>query len=224
MNLQSQIFPAINIAMSDITVRFITPEEVRDTVQEMFSIDKTLIREPVSDELLNIMIESWQHHMKAGEFKISMVFDKNDSPLAMYTARMLPNLRGWLVGATKIKISQSNYYLSARIMAPALELMLTYMESQGYYKFWMTAPETHHNIRNKVIRTVCPMANRYGWVDEFVIPKNQKSDVALFDSHRRICTWSDVVVRLFYLKQEYRVELLRNQTSKDYVGTLITDL
>lgn len=206
------------------TVRFIEPNEVDEFVREMFSIDKTVIREVVSDETLSLMINHWTKSMLEGIFKISMVFDETRSPIAMYTARMLSINGGWCVGATKIKNPQVNYYVSARIMAPALELMLSYMEGLGYYKFWMTAPEIHHNIRNKVIRKVCPMMERYGWVDEEIIPQNAKSNVGLYEINRRVCTWSDVVVRQFYLKQEYRVELLRKLNSKDYRGTLITDL
>jgi hypothetical protein len=206
------------------TVRFIEAGEVNDLIREMFSIDRTLIREIVSDETLTYIIENWIKLIETEQFKISMVFDNNNSPIAMYTGRMMQVNGGWLVGATKIKIPQANYYISARLMTPALELMLSYMESHGYYKFWMTAPEMHHNIRNKVIRKVCPMMTRYQWVDEQIILQNQTSNIALFNLNRRICTWSDVVVRQFYLKQEHRVELLRKLHSKDYRGTLITDL
>jgi hypothetical protein len=210
--------------MKNTTVRFIEPDEVNDLVREMFSIDRTLIREPITEGHLEYMIKYWTQYMKEGIFKISMVFDENNSPIGMYTGRLLPGLGGWCVGSTKIKNPQVNYYVSARIMAPALELMLSYMEGIGYYKFWMTAPEKHHNIRNKVIRKVCPMMERYGWVDEAIIPKNEKSEAELYEMHRRICTWSDVVVRQFYLKQEHRIQLLRKLNSKDYRGTLITDL
>ena len=205
-------------------VRFIEPDEVREIVTEMFSIDNTLIREPVSEEALEVTIKFWMASMHRGELKISVLFDEENSPVAMYTGRMMPVNSGWCVGATKIKKPQSNYYISARLMTPALELMLTHMESLGYYKFWMTAPEMHHNIRNKVIRKVCPMMTRYEWVDEEIIPQNQNSKTALFNLNRRICTWSDAVVRMFYLKQEHRIELLKKTNSKDYNGTLITDL
>ena len=210
--------------MNNTTVRFIEPDEINELVREMFSIDNTLIREVITEEYLEKMITNWKEVMLAGEFKISMVFDENNSPIGMYTGRILPRLGGWLVGATKIKQPQANYYKSAKIIMPALELMLAYMEERGHYKFWMTAPEIHHNIRNKVIRAVCPMADRYGWVDEAIIPKNETSTMGLFNVHRRICTWSDAVVRLFYLKQEYRIELLKKLNLKDYNGTLITDL
>ena len=206
------------------TVRFIEAGEVNELIREMFSIDRTLIREIVSEETLTYIIENWIRLIETEQFKISMVFDSQGSPVAMYTGRMMQVNGGWLVGATKIKIPQANYYISARLMTPALELMLSYMESHGYYKFWMTAPEMHHNIRNKVIRKVCPMMDRYQWVDEQIILKNQTSSIALFNINRRICTRSDVVVRQFYLKQEHRVELLRKLNSKDYRGTLITDL
>jgi len=206
------------------TTRFIEPYEVRDLVIEMFSIDNTLVRQPISEDQLEMMISHWVQAMVEGVFKISMVFDDNNSPIAMYTGRLIPLNGGWCVGATKIKQPRVNYYVSARIMAPALELMLSFMEEHGYYRFWMTAPEMHHNIRNKVIRKVSPMMNRYDWVDEAIIPKNETSTTELFNVHRRICDWSDVVVRMFYLKQEYRIELLKKKNSKDYNGTLITDL
>lgn len=206
------------------TVRFIEAGEVDTLIREMFSIDRTLIREPVSDDSLDYIIKNWIQLIEAGQFKISMVFDEDNSPVAMYTGRMMPVNSGWLVGATKIKKPQANYYVSSRLMAPALELMLTHMESLGYFKFWMTAPEMHHNIRNKVIRKVCPMMTRYEWVDEEIILQNQNSSTPLFNLNRRVCTWSDTVVRMFYLKQEHRIEFLKKTNSKDYCGTLITDL
>ena len=110
-------------------VRFIEPDEVREIVTEMFSIDNTLIREPVSEEALEVTIKFWMASMHRGELKISVLFDEENSPVAMYTGRMMPVNSGWCVGATKIKKPQSNYYISARLMTPALELMLTHMEA-----------------------------------------------------------------------------------------------
>ena len=41
------------------TVRFIEAGEVNELIREMFSIDRTLIREIVSDETLTYIIENW---------------------------------------------------------------------------------------------------------------------------------------------------------------------
>ena len=205
------------------TTRFITPKEVK-LINTLFSVHSKLVGEELTPNELDSMIRYSRSLIEVDLMKITMVFDENDSPVAMYTARLFPKIKGWWVAATKIKVPTNHFSTTSKIMAPGLDLMLETLEAEGYYKFWMTAPEIHHNIRNKVIRAVCPMADRYGWVDEAIIPKNETSTMGLFNVHRRICTWSDAVVRLFYLKQEYRIELLKKLNLKDYNGTLITDL
>ena len=161
------------------TVRFINSDEIRH-IYTMFSIDKSLVGETLTSQEINTIAQGYREAMDLGYMKITMVFDENESPVAMYT--------------------------------------------EGYYKFWMGAPEVHHNIRNRVMIKHSKLAHRYQWFDEYIIPKGQKTDIKIYEFNRRICNWSDILVRMFVLKQEYRVELLRKLNSKDYHGTLITDL
>ena len=157
------------------------------------------------------MIEYWTNLTAKGFFKISVVFDSNNSPIAMYTARLLPNVAGWWVGATKIKLPNTNFNTSAKIMVPALELMLSDMEQNGYYKFWMVAPEHHHNIRNSVMKKYSKGLNRYEWFDEIMIPKGGRCNVPLFEMHRVVVNWTDTLVRMFVLKQDFREELVKER-------------
>ena len=205
------------------TVRFINSDEIRH-IYTMFSIDKSLVGETLTSQEINTIAQGYREAMDLGYMKITMVFDENESPVAMYTARLLPMATGWWVGATKIKEPTNHFNKTAKIMAPGLDLMLENLEAEGYYKFWMGAPEVHHNIRNRVMIKHSKLAHRYQWFDEYLIPKGQKTDIKIYEFNRRICNWSDILVRMFVLKQEYRVELLRKLNSKDYHGTLITDL
>ena len=62
---------------------------------------------------------------------------------------------------------------------------------------------------------------RYTSFDELVIPKGKRSNVHSWEIFRKICLWKDIVVRMFVLDQEHRVELLRSQNYSDYKGTII---
>lgn len=196
------------------TARFITPDELSPVVKELFSIDKTIIRQERTEDELAYLRGFWKSLMVNKEMMVSVVFDENNSPVAMYTARLVQRVAGWLVGATKIKKPNTTFYTSAKIMAPGLDLLLDTLETMGYYKFWMIAPEEHHNIRNRVMKKYSPALNRYDWYDELVIPAGEKSKVDLFEMHRFQVDWSDTLVRMFVLKQEYRAGLVKEQHNK----------
>lgn len=205
------------------TVRLINKEEL-NLVRELFSEDNNLVRQEINPEKLNSMITYWEECFDKNIMRISMMFDENNNPIAMYSGIMVPQVMGFMIGATKIKTAESNFFKSAKMLVPALEVLLTEMESLGYYKFWMAAPERHHNIRNSVMRKYSDMANRYIWYDECIIPKGEKSPIALYDVHRIVVHWSDVLIRMFVLKQEHRIEKLKEKNLEDYNGTNIDEL
>lgn len=196
------------------TARFISSNEVHEIVGDLFSIDKNIIRQLKTEEELKKIRENWIRWMESNEMKITVIFDENNNPLGMYTARLVPKISGWLVGATKIKKPNSNFYITAKIMVPGLELLIQEMENMEYYKFWMIAPENHHNIRNSIMKKYSPSLNRYEWYDEEIIPAGKKSKVPLFELHNNVVNWTDRVVRMFVLKQEYRNNLLKQNYHK----------
>lgn len=201
------------------TTRFITPKEVK-LVNTLFSVDSKLIGEELTPSDLDTIIQGYRLLLGQDLMKISMVFDENDSPVAMYTARLFPKIKGWWVGATKIKVPTNHFSTTSKIMAPGLDLMLETLEAEGYYKFWMGAPEQHHNIRNSVMVKHSNLLHRYDWVDELVIPKGERCNVEIFEQNRRTCNWTDILVRMFVLKQEHRIEHMRKQGHINYTGVL----
>ena len=192
------------------TARFITEHEMH-LVYEIFSNDRVLVRREISIEELANLVLLWQELIKNNEMKISMVFSPDGEPLALYCGRMIPKIGAWWAGATKIKNPSTNYNTSARIMQPALDLLIDEMERLGYYKWWLVMPESHHNIRNTIMKKYSPALNRYEWYDEQIIPAGKKSNIPLFEMHRFVTTWADVVVRLLVLKQEFREPLVKEK-------------
>ncbi len=64
--------------------------------------------------------------------------------------------------------------------------------------------------------------SKYKWFDETVIPAGGKSGVSAFDAVRGTIDWTDVVVRMFVLDQQHRVEILQQRKDlKDYKGTIL---
>ncbi len=202
------------------TTRFITTEEIDPIVTDLFSIDKTITRMEKTEEELTILRNQWKELSEKKQMLIPVVFDEAGQPVAMYSARLIPKIAGWWVGATKIKYPNTNFHTSAKIMVPALELLINKMEELGYYKWWMVAPENHHNIRNTVMKKYSPALRRYDWYDEKLIAKGKRSYVELYEMHRGVVDWTDVLVRIFILKQKHRVEYLKEQSSDDYEGTI----
>lgn len=196
------------------TTRFITADEVDPIVTELFSVDKSITRVIKTEDELKMLRNQWGNLLRQGEMLIPVVFDENNNPIAMYSARLIPKIAGWWVGATKIKNPNTNFHTSAKIMVPGLELLINEMENRGYYKWWMVAPENHHNIRNTVMKKYSPALNRYEWFDERIITAGERSEVPLFEMHRLIVPWTDVLVRLFVLKQEYRYQLVKDAHQK----------
>lgn len=202
------------------TAKFITIDELH-YIKMLFSKDSRSVGVELSEQKIDEMIERLKIRLQAGTAYIAMSFDEDENPLCMYVGTTLPRIGGWFIGLTKVLESTNHFNKTAPIIAQALELLILKMESMGYFKFWMVAPEKHHNIRNKIIKKHSAAANRYVWYDEAIAPKGQLTGIDAFDVYRNICHWSDVLVRMFVLKQEHRIEILKQQNHADYKGTVI---
>lgn len=202
------------------TMRFVTADELHH-VRTLFSIDRRSVGVEFSDEDVENLIVRLTRRINTGMVHVPMVFDEAGTPLCMYVGFELPKIGGWWVGLTKVLAPTNHFNQHAPLLAPALNALIELMESKGYYKFWMAAPEKHHNIRNRIMRRHSVMLDRYNWVDEDVIPRGQKSNFEAFNMHRAMCDWSDIVIRMFVLKQSERVEIFKKQGHVDYNGTII---
>ncbi len=204
--------------------RFLTANEVIDTVVYMYSNDQNNVRMPLTSEKIHELARSYYDRVLNNTGSVCAVLNDAGNIIATYAVIEHPEFAAWRVAGTKVLESTNHYTKTARILAPGIDAVIEKMESKGYYKWWMIAPEQHHNIRNKIMRKYSKLLGRYDWYDDLVIPANSaETGVKSFDNYREIIDWSDTVARLFVLRQEHRVEIFRNKNFKDYKGTMLND-
>ncbi len=202
------------------TVRFITPDEV-DFIRHLYSIDRRSVGIEFDDAKIDRIVAGTRDLLSKDMCAVPMVFNEEGTPIGMYLGYDIPRVGGWMVGLTKVLQSTNHFNTTAPMLAPALNMLIERMEKRGYYKWWMGAPESWHNIRNKIMRRHSYMLDRYDWVDETVIPRGQTSPFSLYNSFSSPCNWSDIIIRMFVLRQQHRVDYLRQQNHTDYKGTVI---
>jgi hypothetical protein len=203
------------------TVRFITADEV-DFIRHLYSIDRRSVGIEFTDEKIDRIVNGTRNLINQDICAVPMVFDPSGEPIGMYLGYDIPRVGGWFVGLTKVLHSSNHFNITAPMLAPALNMLIERMENKGYYKWWMGAPESWHNIRNKIMRRHSYMLDRYDWVDEDVIPRGQTSPVDLYNAYSSPCDWSDITIRMFSLRQEHRVAHLKQRTTQDYRGTVLS--
>jgi hypothetical protein len=210
--------------MSNYQTRLITIDEVENCFNVLFAEDDKIFRVSKDGEKVVSMISMVKKFMATNIAVMTAVFDMDENvPVAMYTGYKFPTLKGWIVGLTKVAGKYNHFNKSAPIMAPALDLLISEMESQGYYKWWMIAPEQHHNIRNTIMKKHSKFLGDYQWFDEEIIPKGKTSPTQIFNAFRgeSALDWTDLTVRLFILNQSKRVDYLRQTEHTDYKGTIV---
>lgn len=202
-------------------IRFIESDELQ-YLKYMFDIDPALLGIKLTRDEINCLLSRFEHGMTITKTnRIAMMFDEDRNPVAMYSCIEFPAVASWAIKLTKVLNVATHYNISAKMSAPLLDFLINAMEQKGYYKFWMTATEQHQNNRNKVMCKFSKALPRYTWYDEQIISKGTTSLTSAFDAGRPINYQSDALVRLFMLKQKYRVEILKEQKCKDYNGTII---
>jgi len=108
------------------------------------------------------------------------------------------------------------------ILPTFVELCKT-MENKKYYKFWISNTEEFLNKVSAEFQSDNFM-KRYKWYDEDIIPVGKQSKFAAYNLNRNINYTNEIVVRIFVLSQQERIELFRELNYDNYSGTLIENL
>lgn len=202
-------------------VKLLNEDEIVGAVQHVFTKNPKNVRMELSQERILALGESYRDRVKNNTGCVSAVIE-SEEVLGLYAAIEYPEVGAWRVAGTAVAEYTNHYARSAELLAPALDALIGHMEDKMYFKWWMIAPEQHHNIRNKIMRRYSQMLGRYTWYDELVIPPNTlNTGIPAFDNFREVIDWSSAVSRMFVLQQEHRVELLRKLNPPDYVGTIL---
>lgn len=176
-------------------------------VRTMFKMNPTIEKKVLNPEEIEIYVQHLAKGIKEDKTYVVMSFD-NGEPITMYVTYVYEKIRACYIGLTKIAKPSVNFMTTAKLMAPAFDFHTNLMEQRGYFKIWMTASERNHNIRNAIMRKYSSKISHYDWYDEVVVPSGEMSGVPYFDYNRlSVNTDSSVVVRLFILKEEHRLNL-----------------
>jgi len=142
-----------------------------------------------------------------GSRKVAVTFNDKNEPLAFSMGTKKNFGAMWIQGLTVIRNSDDDKFWDRdriNYVGDSMELLVNYMESIGYYKFWDISSARMLNAGKRLLGTQNNFLNRYNSYDEGTIPKGQKSGVDWWDMHRRIHPEEDMVVRFYVLKQEHR--------------------
>jgi hypothetical protein len=190
--------------------RFIDSNELH-LIKKLFSKNKLIAEKELSDTEIDLKISQIKDRIDSGLLKISIIFNENQEPYAMRSGFYIKKAGAWYLSATKLIQPENHYNITARNLAPGLDLLINHMESLGYYKFWNAGPERQQDIRTKIMCKYSKMLGCYDWYNECLIPKGKRSDIDAYEVFRNVSNSSDVMIRLFVLKQEEREKLIREQ-------------
>lgn len=186
--------------------RIITADEL-DFVRDIFKEDPTIEKKPLTNDEIETYISHFRDGIISNQTLISMSFI-DEKPVVMDVVYLYPQTGTCYFSLVKTIKRNVHYKTSAKLMAPAFDILAQRLQEMGYFKVLMTATERNHNIRNLIMSECSEYLGQYDWYDEFVIPQNQISSVLLYDRYRFSTSEQTVVVRMFSLKQEYRKKLL----------------
>jgi hypothetical protein len=198
------------------TARLITTEEI-DLVETLFDNNRSVLKKDLEPTDMSGLIQSLKDTHSKGISHISMTFDDANVPYGVYVGYEVPRVQGWVFGMSKVRSHKHHYRTTAEAVSKSFDLLIEHMENKGLYKWWTTNPERYLRRRPKIMREFSKYLDRYDYYDELVIPSGQLANIALFDAFRPIVDWSDILVRMYVLKQRHRVQFLRKQHAS-YIG------
>ena len=144
--------------------------------------------------------------LREGAMQISVALNDNDEAEAFYVGAAMPSVQAWVIHGPRVAKSSVVYSTSAKKCAPALDLLLEYMQERMYFKFWQVDIGDRHLRRKTIMDNYSKFSSWYDTYDEVHIPKNFTTGIMLYDGiGKGQIDESDRLIRMFVLKQEHRI-------------------
>lgn len=99
----------------------------------------------------------------------------------------------------------------------------TQMESRKYFKFYLNLPLNQINPVESLFKDDSVLS-RYNGYTECRVNKGKLCDIPIYSYSGKVNLDSDSVIKVYCLKQESRVQLLKDSNITDYHGSLIEDV
>lgn len=157
------------------------------------------------------LLDRYSSKLKDGTMQISVVLNDNEEAEAFYVGSMMSSLRAWVIHGPRVAKSSVVYSTSAKKCAPALDLLLEYMQQRMYFKFWQVDIGGRHLRRKIIMDNYSKFSSWYDTYDELHIPENFTTGITLYDDiGKGQINDSDRIIRMFVLKQEHRIPYIDN--------------
>lgn len=196
------------------TIRFLKSNEF-ELMKSMFDHNPYANGFKLSEDEIIKFCNTTLEGIDKGFRQVAINMDNSGDPIAMSVGIEKPGIAGWIQGLTTIRYTQPylannplRKFFTSKIVAETLDFLVTYMESKKYYKFWDISIDTIANTGRQLVVMQTETLHRYDYYDELVIPPGKLSGVPMFDAYRRIHPTENLKVRMFVLRQEYRVKLI----------------
>lgn len=195
--------------MSRYSVRFLTQDEI-DLLKLIIQSNPYSNGIKLSEEQVNDLCNQVINGVKKGFKKVAITFDSENNPLGLSIGTAKPGIAGWIQGLTLIK-DPGNFENTVQILSIAMDHVIDYFESIGYYKFWDSSLEKKIlTIFKGEVSKISTKLKNYNYYDERIIPPGEIAGVDLWDKNRRINPTKPILVRMYVLKQEHRLPLINS--------------
>ena len=190
-------------------VRLLKEDDI-DLLRSMFDFNQLSNGIRLTESQINNWCDNTIFGVKKGTKQVAVNFDDSGNPIAMSMGVEKKNVNGWLQGLTMVRHTANHAVKSIKIITPAMDLLVSHMESKGYYKFWdISLQDKILDLGKSLVARYTEKLNRYDYFDEMIIPAGKLSGIKMWDINRRIHPTKDMTVRLYVLRQEYRLPLLK---------------
>jgi hypothetical protein len=175
----------------------------------MFDFNPYANKVHLSEKDIIIFCNKTMEEVAKGFRHVAITMDETGDPIASTLGIEKPGIAGWVQGLTMVRYPADYPRIpQAEIISHAMDLLVSHMESKHYYKFWDIGHPRILNTAKSLVGRYTKTLNRYDYYDEMTIPPGLPSGVPLFDAYRRIHPTESMIVRMYVLRQEHRLQLI----------------
>ena len=196
----------------EYTVRFLEPTEY-DILYSIMKENPRVHGMQLSNDDIETYCKLTLGAIPRGFKKVAVTFT-SDGPMSFSIANEKPIIGSWVQGLTVKKPQKRFVHNPIRLISAPMDFLVEQMENKGYYKFWDISRDKLNNARENWLSQYTTKLDRYDYFTEEIIPPGASSKTPLFEEHRRILPKESATVRLYVLKEKYRLELINKNSVK----------
>jgi hypothetical protein len=164
-----------------------------------------------TDSEIKNLLDQYEYLYDNDSLKISGAFEDN-LILGIFTGKLSYKLYGWFLHGARVVRTQKHYNITAKIFAPALDMLLEETEKKLMFKMWTVDVNHSVALRRQIMLKYSSKLKNYDWYTELYLPDHiDMIGCELYDSIVKTVR-GEKIIRLYILQEPFRQEL----TQKNY--------